>query len=328
MIPDRWYPILESSKLRKRPVGVKRLGRKLVLWRDDDGRVVAMPGACPHRGAALEQGRIQDGELECPWHGFRYRSNGACTSMPCEGKDATPPRAMSLPTWPVREEHGLVWLFYEVGHRTPDDALPEIPFFEEVAGADLRGTHEASYILPYHYSRMVETNLDLHHTPFAHRGVVPNRPFVEPFEARIEGDRIRTSLEMRKEGSQKSNRYRADCLLPNLGLIGFGDSFCAIVAATPVDEHSSWMWFRYYEHVVGLWPISKLLTWFGVRSELWLVQPQDWKIFAGLPGGTVDDVDYHFVRADQGIALYRRRRRELLDAAAAGRKPAAVREAV
>ena len=56
MIPNRWYPILEASKLGKKPVGVKRLDRKLVLWRDGTGRAVARPatprwGRRPRRAA-------------------------------------------------------------------------------------------------------------------------------------------------------------------------------------------------------------------------------------------------------------------------------------
>ena len=38
MIPDRWYPVLEASKLGRRPVGLQRMGRRLVLWRDGGGQ--------------------------------------------------------------------------------------------------------------------------------------------------------------------------------------------------------------------------------------------------------------------------------------------------
>ena len=81
----------------------------------------------------------------------------------------------------------------------------------------------------------------------------------------------------------------------------------AVVAATPVDDDNTWMLARYYHG-------SKLLCIGAIKSELWLVQPQDWAVFETLPPGTIDDVPYHFVPADRGIALYRRRRRQLLDA--------------
>jgi len=326
MIPDRWYPILETAKLRRRPVGVERLGRRLVLWRDARGAAVAMPAACPHRGASLAQGRVRDGEIACPWHGFRFDARGDCTRMPCEGEDAAPPRAMRALPYPVRERYGLVWLYHREDEAEPRDEaapLPEIPFFDDLVGSEVRGTSQASYVLPYHYSRMVETNLDLHHSPFVHRAVFPNRPRVDPFEARIEGDRIRSEGTLRAERARTGFDFRVDCLLPNLGFVGLGDDLAIVIAATPVDEQRSWMWFRYYQRHTAFAPLAKAITWIAVQAELRVVQRQDWRIFRELPGGTIDDVASHFVRADQAIALYRRRRRELLEAA--GRR---VREAV
>lgn len=320
MIPNRWYPILETSKLGRKPIGVKRLGRRLVLWRDGAGRAVALPSTCPHRGAALEQGRVTNGELACPWHGFRFAADGACTRMPCEGAETKPPQAMGLEPALLSEQHGLIWLWHGEARQT----LPPVQFFDDEVGDDLQTSSEASYVLPYHYSRMVETNLDLHHSPFVHRGFFPNKPRVDPFEAHIEGDRISTSGTMRREGAEAGFDFRVDCLLPNLGYLRLGEKLHIVIAATPVDDENTWVWFRYYQGYTRIRPIGRLISWVAVQSELLVVQRQDWRIFRELPKGSIDDVPYHFVRADQGIALYRKRRRELVDEEAA--EP--VREAV
>ena len=37
MIPNQWYPVYESRRLRKRPVALQRMGERLVLWRDGLG---------------------------------------------------------------------------------------------------------------------------------------------------------------------------------------------------------------------------------------------------------------------------------------------------
>ncbi len=318
MIPDRWYPILESARLARRPVGAKRLGRKWVLWRDADGRAVAMPSACPHRGAALERGRVIDGQLACPWHGFRFDAQGACRLAPCEGADARIPTALHTRVSVLREAHGLVWMWLGQERAT----YPELPWFEEVT-QDPRETAQASYVLPYHYSRMMETNLDIHHTPFVHGSVIPGLGArVDPYEAHIEGDRILSSGELRKESKTSGMAFRIDALLPCLALVELTPKLRLVASATPVDEQHTWMWFRYYQDYARFRPIGALISWLAVQSELRIVQRQDWRLFGGLAGGTIDDVPFHFVRADQGIALYRRRRRELLDEAAP------VREAV
>lgn len=311
MIPNRWYPVLESAALRRKPVGLTRLGRRLVLWRSAAGEVACAPAACPHRGADLSQGRVVNGELVCPWHGFRFDRGGACSLMPCEGVEARVPRVMRFEALRVREGHGLVWLW----HGDDRAELPPLTFFDDEVGDDLAMTAQASYILPHHYTRMVEANLDIHHTPFVHGRVFPTGSQLDPFEARIEGDRIFTSGRLVREGASKGFDFRADLLLPNLGYIELGSNLSLVVAATPVDGASSWMWFRYYQRYVRARPlraIGKLIAWASVMLELKVVQPQDWRLFAGLEPGSVDEVSYHMVRADQGIALYRRRRSELL----------------
>jgi len=47
----------------------------IVVW-EADGTVVALPAACPHRGAHLGDATVQDGCLVCPLHGWRWRPDG------------------------------------------------------------------------------------------------------------------------------------------------------------------------------------------------------------------------------------------------------------
>ncbi|WP_425161602.1 Rieske 2Fe-2S domain-containing protein, partial [Candidatus Binatus sp.] len=78
-----WYPIAASGGVVKRkPIGIKRLGQALVLWRADDGRVICVPDRCSHRAAALSAGKIRDGCLECPYHGLRFDASGQCVLIP------------------------------------------------------------------------------------------------------------------------------------------------------------------------------------------------------------------------------------------------------
>jgi len=34
--------------------------------------VIAVADACPHMGASLADGTLEDGVVTCPWHGWRY----------------------------------------------------------------------------------------------------------------------------------------------------------------------------------------------------------------------------------------------------------------
>jgi len=304
MLQNRWYPILESKALGNKAIGIKRFGRNLVLWRDLGNQPRVLPATCPHRGASLAQGRIIAGEIECPWHGFRFDGEGHCTRIPCEGDDARIPGALSLPAGVVREQHDLIWMW--LGDERKNH--PEVPFFDDVEAYE--GFTEASYVLPYHYTRMVETNLDIHHTPFVHGNLFPVGTRMVDFDAHVEGDRIRSSGRLVKEkalarGKTQGFPFRADLILPNLGLIQLTARIHILVCATPIDEHQTWLWFRYRQRYTRSAILGRLITWIAVHSELKIVQKQDWRIFCEMTPGTIDDVPYVFVHSDKAIALYR-----------------------
>ncbi len=50
-----------------------------------NGKTTAMDNVCPHRGASLSEGTIEDGKLVCPWHGWTFHlSDGSAEGMPNE----------------------------------------------------------------------------------------------------------------------------------------------------------------------------------------------------------------------------------------------------
>ena len=64
------------------PLAVDLLGEALVLWRDSAGTAHAFFDLCIHRGTALSLGTVEGDEIVCPYHGWRYGSDGACTRIP------------------------------------------------------------------------------------------------------------------------------------------------------------------------------------------------------------------------------------------------------
>ena len=105
MIPNQWYAVLDSDEVKPgRPVGVTRLGEKLVFWRDSHGRVSCQRDVCAHRGAALSAGKVLGDTVQCPFHGLRYDASGRCTSIPANGKESPVPAA--LPAVPLSRAGG------------------------------------------------------------------------------------------------------------------------------------------------------------------------------------------------------------------------------
>lgn len=56
-------------------------GRRLALYLAE-GRLHAMSNACRHQGGPLGEGRIVDGCVTCPWHGWQYRAQDGCSPPP------------------------------------------------------------------------------------------------------------------------------------------------------------------------------------------------------------------------------------------------------
>jgi nitrite reductase/ring-hydroxylating ferredoxin subunit len=77
-------------------------GREIVLC-EVDGEVCAVDGICTHEALSLDGGEVDEGILECPWHGARYDvRTGAVRGLP-----ATRP----LRTYAVRvDDDGSVFI--------------------------------------------------------------------------------------------------------------------------------------------------------------------------------------------------------------------------
>lgn len=307
MIPHRWYAILWARSLRRRPLGLQRLDRRLVLWRDARGRPAAALDRCPHRGAALSPGRVREGELECPYHGFRFDARGACTRVPCDGEAARISPALQLDRVAVREAHGLLWAWAGAAA----DAPPEVPWFDELP-ADFRGDVRTSAVWPCHYTRAVENFLDPHHVPFVHRRLTPGLGApVSPCEAGIEGDRVWTRGRIGAGRRHGGFRFRLEVVVPGLALIEIHKAR-AVATLAPVDGRRTWISVRYDQSYTRLPGIAQALSLLFYAFDWGLAQYQDRRVLrtvrpaAGSPHSSV------LVRADRAIALWLGRRQELL----------------
>jgi nitrite reductase (NADH) small subunit/3-phenylpropionate/trans-cinnamate dioxygenase ferredoxin subunit len=59
------------------------VGNKLVAVFCVGGRYCAIDDVCPHMGASLSEGSVEDGIVTCPWHGWRFRlADGAWADNP------------------------------------------------------------------------------------------------------------------------------------------------------------------------------------------------------------------------------------------------------
>lgn len=93
-------------------------GERIAVYRFE-GRLYGIAGVCPHQNGPLGEGRIIDGCVTCPWHGWQYR--------PTDGR-SPPPFDEQVAVHPVRIEAGRALVRAE-----------PLPLGEAFAGAALEG---------------------------------------------------------------------------------------------------------------------------------------------------------------------------------------------
>lgn len=164
------HPVAAVTDLGEAPLSVRLLGEDWVLWRDAAGVPRAAPDRCPHRGTRLSLGRVCGGELECPYHGWRFDGAGRCTRVPAV-PGWVPPAGHGLAVRPLTEALGLLWL-------NPAGDAPPPPFAAE-SEPRLRKLNVGPFDIATSAPRVVENFLDMAHFAFVHEGWLGDRGHAE-----------------------------------------------------------------------------------------------------------------------------------------------------
>ena len=159
-----WQPVALSEELvGERPLtAVTLLGERLVLFRDERGSLGLIDRQCPHRGAVLCFGRLEDGGLRCPFHGWLFDTNGHCMEQPGEPEGSLYFKNIQQNGYPCIERNGMIFAFMG-GGQAP--ALPQIDCFEapEEYTFAFKGHLECNWL------QALEVGIDPAHASFLHR---------------------------------------------------------------------------------------------------------------------------------------------------------------
>jgi nitrite reductase/ring-hydroxylating ferredoxin subunit len=159
-----WQPAALADELQgPRPVKALRLlGQDLVLFRDETGALGLLDRACPHRGADLAFGRLEDGGLRCAFHGWLFDTKGACLATPAEPEGSRLPSRIRQPSYPVVERNGIVFAY--LGEGEP----PAFPAFDCFA-APVSHAFAFKGLIDCNWLQALEVGIDPAHASFLHR---------------------------------------------------------------------------------------------------------------------------------------------------------------
>src|SRR5512139_3821781 len=326
MIPNQWYAILESSEVKKgKPIGVTRMGEKLVAWRDNRGKVAVMSDLCPHRGVALSIGKLVNDCIQCPFHGFEYDTAGNCTYVPANGKASQPHRALHVKTYPAREAHDIIFIWW--GEPRADDAYPPLPWFTNINNQMVYSTVRQHWA--NHYARAIENQLDVVHLPFVHHNTIGrgnnalvNGPYVKEVQVATDSYRLDLWVDNQQDHGQTpikpsqmpvpARRPLIQFHFPNLWQNWLSDDFLVFLIFAPIDDQNTMMYLRQYHKV--RFPVARQLTqWLGGFGNRFILNQDKRVVVTQRPARPDLDIGEILVSGDYPIVLYRKRRRALIE---------------
>ena len=105
---NSWYVAAWDREIGRQPLARMILGEPIVLYRQEDGRPVALEDRCCHRHLPLSLGQLEGDTLRCGYHGLRFDAGGRCIEIPSQAQ--IPPDA-AIRSYPLVERFNWVWIW-------------------------------------------------------------------------------------------------------------------------------------------------------------------------------------------------------------------------
>lgn len=320
MIYNQWYVILESKELKKNQAQkITRFGEKLAMWRDQQGIARCIADQCAHRGVSLSCGKIINGGLECPFHGFIYDGSGIVSLIPANGKGQPVPANMKVKTYQTFEAYDFIWLFWGDAENVNNKPF----FFTELEKFSYSSLKDHWHV---HYSRAIENQLDVVHLPFVHRTTIGrgNKTLVNgPVVTRE--DKLITFYVNNVKDDGKTIPMKPDEIqgyesffklkfhYPNIWQNFISEKIRALAAFVPVDDENTIIYIRYYQNMIKIPLLKELFLYAGRISSLIILRQDKRVVETQLPKKSSLRMNEQLIIGDKPIIEYRKHRQELID---------------
>ena len=189
MLRNYWYVAAWSSDVGRTMLSRVLLGEPVVIYRREDGGIVALEDRCPHRNLPLSKGRLDGDQIECGYHGLIFDETGKCRHVP--GSDQAPDWAC-VRSYPTLERQGWILLWMGDPDKVDPATAPEF--------AVRRDDADWLTVSGYTYARcgyrlVLDNLLDLSHLAYVHSSTTGNRALAEEAHvaAEIDEDHVRVT---------------------------------------------------------------------------------------------------------------------------------------
>ena len=326
MLREAWYYAAPAHAVgRRKTIHKTLLGEPVLIGRDSHGHVFALRDTCPHRGTLLSRGHFDGAEVECPYHGWRFATDGRCTAIPSQTPDQRPqPNDIRTQSYRAQEVQGNIWIY--IGEAQTPGPVPDVPVIGDQFGLHI------SMVFDCNIDLAVSGLMDPAHGAFVHRSAIwrTQKSIYEKhklFSPLNEHGRIGWRMD-KHQASSNSRAYRLflgggaqteiTYMLPSVRIehasTGLYD-YCGLTACTPIDAQRTEVHHAMYWNVPGGAVLKPL-----VRAFAWRFLDQDRRAVMDMVAGLKFNPATMLIRdADQQTRWYFKLKREWLASAAEGR---------
>lgn len=195
-LENAWYAAALSSEVVKGEMfSRKLLGKKVMMFREASGKVIAMRDRCPHRFIPLSQGKLdEDNNVVCPYHGLVFNGEGQCVHNP-HGKGNIPPGA-KVETYTIEERYGFLWIW--MGDQPAD--VSRLGDWAELDNGPATGVAHTYMKLDCNYELIIDNVMDLSHVDHVHSEIISTRGQLSPMipKPKIEDNTVTTDWEWKQ----------------------------------------------------------------------------------------------------------------------------------
>jgi nitrite reductase/ring-hydroxylating ferredoxin subunit len=255
-----WQPVLLTEELpAARPVKESRiLGEDIVVFRNEQGRYGALARHCAHRSGDLAFGRLENGGLRCPYHGWLYDITGRCLDQPAAPAEYRFHDKIRQTAYPCVERNGIIYGYLGPG---------EPPLFPEFDWHLAPASHTFAYkgYQRANWLQSVEGEIDPSHLSFLHRYLTDQSDTEESygfnqFLAAADATEISVTKLLRDIPNPKLEVEKTEFgvrifalrdagnfmhvrvtnfLFPNAAVVAIGDR-TLVQLHVPIDDYSNW----------------------------------------------------------------------------------------
>lgn len=174
---QHWYPVSWACDVKlNRPLPISLFDTQYAVAitktnSNEPLSVLAYEDRCPHRGAALSEGRITDtGYLQCAYHGWSFDDKGTCVQIPqSPAKNSQYSTRSCAKAIPAIIHQGLVWLWPGPVANHDVSSLPQPPSVPEMDDPAFQVSRTVRDFPCIDWSLLLSNIMDPDHGMFAHQ---------------------------------------------------------------------------------------------------------------------------------------------------------------